>query len=69
MIEVFKTDIQKVSQAKKLIALLMSHFPGSRINIDLHDCDKVLRIEGGSFLPAKVLTLVKENGFMCSVLE
>jgi hypothetical protein len=69
MIEVFKTNIQKVSQAKKLIALLLLHFPGNRINIDLNDCDKVLRVEGSNFLPAKVLTLVKENGFMCSLLE
>ncbi|MEP6746725.1 MAG: hypothetical protein ABJB86_03305 [Bacteroidota bacterium] len=69
MIEVFKTNIQKVSQARKLISLLLQHFPGSRINIDLHDCDKILRIEGGNFLPGKVLLLVKENGFMCSVLE
>ena len=69
MIEVFKTNIQKVSQAKKLIGLLMQHFPGSKINVDLHDCDKVLRIEGHNFLPAKVMMLVKENGFMCSVLE
>jgi hypothetical protein len=69
MIEIFKTDIKKVSQANKLIALLLPHFPGSKINVDLHDCDKVLRIEGGHFLPAKVLLLVKENGFMCSILE
>ena len=69
MIEVFKTNIEKVSQARKLIALLLQHFPGSRISIDLHDCDKILRIEGVKFLPAKVLLLVEENGFMCSILE
>jgi hypothetical protein len=69
MIEVFKTDIKKLSQAKKLIALLLQHFPGSKINVDLHDCDKILRIEGGHFLPANIMMLVKENGFMCSMLE
>jgi hypothetical protein len=69
MIEVFKTNIQKISEARKLIALLLLHFPGSKINIDLHDCDKVLRIEGAHFLPAKIITLVKEKGFMCSMLE
>ena len=69
MIEVFKTNIQKVTQARKLIALLLQHFPGSKINVDLHDCDKVLRIEGANFLPAKIMMLVKENGFMCSILE
>ena len=69
MIEVFKTNIQESSQAAHLIGLLLQHFPGNRINVDLHDCDKVLRIEGGNFLPAKIMMLVKENGFMCSVLE
>ncbi len=69
MIEVFKTNIQKVSQAKKLMALLLRYFPDSKINIDLHDCDKVLRIEGHQFLPAKVIELVKENGFLCSILD
>ena len=69
MIEVFKTDIQHTAQAMRMIALLLSHFPDSRINVDLNDCDKVLRIEGCNFQPAKVVNLVKENGFMCSVLE
>jgi hypothetical protein len=69
MIEVFKTNIQEVAQAKNLIALLLQHFPGSRINVDLHDCDKVLRIEGSNFIPATIMMLVRENGFMCSVLE
>jgi hypothetical protein len=69
MVEVFKTNIQKVSEAKKLSALLLQHFPGSKVNVDIHDCDEVLRIEGTHFLPAKIMTLVKENDFMCSLLE
>ena len=69
MVEVFKTNIQEVSQARNLIALLLQHFPGSKINVDLHDCDKVLRVEGGNFLPATIVMLVKENGFVCSLLE
>ena len=69
MIEVFKTNIKKDAEAKRLIRLLLQHFPGNKVNIDLHDCDKILRIEGRNFLPAKVMMLVKENGFMCSLLE
>ena len=69
MIEVFKTNIEERSQAERLIALLLDHFPGHRINVDLHDCDKVLRIEGCNFVPARIMTLVNEHGFMCSVLE
>jgi tRNA G26 N,N-dimethylase Trm1 len=69
MVEVFKTNVTKVSQAKKIVSLLLEHFPNSRINFDLHDCDKVLRVKGENFKPEKVMMLVKENGFMCNVLE
>jgi hypothetical protein len=69
MIEVFKTNIEQLSQANEMISLLQSYFPESKINIDLHDCDKVLRIEGESFIPAHVINLVKEKGFICAVLE
>ena len=69
MIEVFKTNVHETSQAAELVALLLQHFPGSKINFDLNDCDKVLRVEGESFLPGKVITLVKENGFICNVLD
>ena len=69
MIEVFKTDVQKHSQANKLIALLHEHFPNIKINFDLQDCDKILRVEGVNFMPEKVTLLVKENGFICKTLE
>ena len=69
MIEVFKTNVSGVTQARKLIKLLLRHLPGSRVNIDLHDCDKILRVEAAYFAPAAVMTLVQEHGFVCSVLE
>ena len=69
MIEVFKTDVEEASHAKNLVALLLQQFPGSRINFDLHDCDKILRIEGEIFAVEKVMAVVKENGFTCKILE
>jgi len=69
MIEVFKTNIRDASEAKWLVDLLIQHFPGRKVNVDMHDCDKVLRIEGCDFMVAKVMMLVKENGFMCCPLE
>ena len=69
MIEVFKTNIQETEAANSIIALLLQRFPETRINIDLHDCDKVLRVEGSDFLPAAIVLLVKENGFICGLLE
>ena len=59
MIEIFKTNIREAAQADNIIALLLQHFPGSRINIDLYDCDKVLRVEGGDFLPCRYCAVGK----------
>ena len=69
MIEVFKTNVQKVQQAVTLMDELSLHFPGSKINFDLDDCNKILRIEGIHFLAEKVMLLLKENGFKCRLLE
>jgi hypothetical protein len=69
MIEVFKTNVKKPVQAKKVVDILLEHFPGNKINFDLHDCDKILRVEGKSFCAEKIVTLVTENGFSCNILE
>ena len=69
MIEVFKTNVQEACIAKDLVALLLRHFPDTKINFDLEDCDKILRVEGEDFITEKVMMVVKENGFMCTVLE
>ena len=69
MIEVFKTNVQEFSEAQKLVALLLRHFPNSKINFDLDDCDKVLRVEGQNLRIEKVMTLVSEKGFLCKVLD
>ena len=69
MIEVFKTNVQEFEEAQKLVAVLRRHFPGSKINIDLDDCDKVLRVEGSNLRVEKVMTLVTEKGFVCTILD
>ncbi len=69
MVEVFKTNVEEMAQAKRIIDLLLEHFPGNKINFDLHDCDKILRVEGKSFAPEKIMILVTENGFHCKILE
>jgi hypothetical protein len=69
MIEVFKTNVHKASQAKKLVGSLREHFPGRKINVDMHDCDKVLRIEGEDFIYEKVMMIVESGGFKCTLLE
>ena len=68
MVEVFKTNVMKTAEADRLIDLLLQHFPGSRINIDLEDCDKVLRVEAKDPTPHRIIALVKEHGYHCCEL-
>lgn len=69
MIEVFKTDVETSTDACTIVEVLLQHFPGSRINFDLQDCDKILRVEGKDFSTDKVMMLVNKNGFHCEILE
>lgn len=69
MIEVFKTDISNRVAAQKIVTLLQLQLPDSRINIDLEDCDKVLRVEACQFSVEQVILFVNKNGFYCSPLE
>jgi len=45
MVEAFKTNVQKKAQSKMLLCILSEAFPSFKINFDLSDCDKVLRVE------------------------
>jgi hypothetical protein len=69
MIEVFKTNVEEIAQASKITDILLEHFPGNKINFDLHDCDKILRVEGKDLMPEKIMNVVMEKGFKCDILE
>jgi hypothetical protein len=69
MVEVFKTNVQVHEDANDLVGLLRQHYPGHKINFDLHDCDKILRIEGSQISIHNIMQLVNNSGFDCSVLE
>jgi predicted RNA-binding protein YlqC (UPF0109 family) len=69
MVEIFKTNVQKKAQTKMLLCILSEAFPFFKINIDLSDCDKVLRVEGDNIEALRIMMLVKENGFKCEILD
>ena len=69
MVEVFKTNVQKKAQSKLLLCILSETFPSFKINFDLSDCDKVLRIEGYNIEALSLVILVKQHGFACEVLD
>jgi hypothetical protein len=69
MVEVFKTNVQKKAQSKMLLCVLSEAFPSFKINFDLSDCDKVLRVEGDNIEALRIMILVKEYGVNCEVLD
>jgi hypothetical protein len=60
---VFKTNVQKKSQAVKIIKMLMGQLPKHNINFDLEDCDKILRVEGNNIQETKIIEQVLAQGF------
>jgi hypothetical protein len=68
MIEVFKTNVQEKDRSRMLIQKLTEQFPASKINFDLEDCDKILRVEGKDFCAHRIIELLKLNGHYCEIL-
>ena len=52
-----------------LLNILSEAFPSFKINFDLSDCDKVLRVEGENMETSRIIILVKEYGFKCEILD
>ncbi|TFF40139.1 hypothetical protein [Mucilaginibacter psychrotolerans] len=69
MIEVFKTDVDDWSRSRMLMGLIAARFSVCRINFDLEDCDRVLRVEGDTFCPRGIIELLQQNGCHCEILS
>lgn len=67
-IEVFRTSVTDERHAGVLKVLLQQAFPSCRINFDLQDCDRILRMEGLLTVPV-VMELLRNQGYKCEVLE
>lgn len=69
MVEVFKTNVYEEERSKTLLQKLLEYFPDNKINFDLEDCDKILRVEGKNILPEKIMELLNEEGHDCEILD
>jgi hypothetical protein len=69
MVEVFKTNIDNQELAIQLRNELLELFPGTRINFDLQDCDRILRIESAECIAAAIEGVILSKGFWCEVLD
>jgi len=68
MVEVFKTNIKKKYQCQVVTKAVLKYNPHYKINFDLEDCDRVLRIEAFNIDNNDIISLLGEYGFECEVL-
>lgn len=69
MVEVFKTNVQRKGEAKMLLLKLVQVYQEHRINFDLNDCDKILRVQGKDISSEKVIQVLNEENYQCLVLD
>ena len=69
IVEVFKTDVLHEDEAKSLIDHLAMMLPNCKINFDLDDCDKILRIEGLDISVTSIKEWISAKGYFCEVLD
>ena len=69
MIEIFKTNVELEEQADRIMASLVQVFSMLKINFDLDDCDKILRIEGHEFSVDHIRETIHALGYTCELLE
>lgn len=65
MVEIFKTNVVEQREADRLVEKLVHALPQARVNFDLWDCDKVLRIEHAHIPVPLICELVNAEGYVC----
>lgn len=68
MIEVYKTNVQTGEDARAVIDALLKHLPTSKINFDLDDCDKILRIDAEIIFNHRVIQIMHTMNYQCEAL-
>lgn len=71
MVEVFKTNIQGKRMAREILKILTETFPGYKINFDLEDKDRVMRVETAenSVEVIKIIAFFERKSLNCEVLN
>lgn len=69
MVEVFKTNVTDIIDANRIITSLTKICPTYKINFDLEDSEKILRIEGVKIDNEQIINLLDKKGFECKELE
>lgn len=68
MILIFKTNITR-TKLSMIDGLVHSTEPKAEWNVDLEDCDKVLRIVTANDCTHQIITSLRLNGILCEELQ
>ena len=66
---IFKTNLADKKHVKKLFPLFRSMQGISRWNVDLEDCEKILRIEAEQLCAEQIETMLANAGYFCEELQ
>lgn len=70
-VRIFTTNIECVKDVAVVIKALNEIYPQFIVNLDLEDCDRILRIESQNevIYASKIIKVVKEKGFECTIFK
>lgn len=66
---VFKTNLSSMLSVNNAGAYLNAHPYILRWNVDLHDCDNILRIETEQLCGSDIENILRTAGFSCEELQ
>lgn len=69
MIGIFKTNITTQEERQNILQAIRERFEVGHCNVDLEDCDRVLRITEMKVQENDMIDFVKQQGFYCDVLD
>jgi hypothetical protein len=68
MIRVFKTTVTSNRIASAVAQDIRRIYPAAKVNFDLEDCDRVLRVEAHDVCDKTILALLLRKGHRCEEL-
>ena len=66
---VFKTNLTDVKHISNISSSLNIHPNIAKWNVDLNDCDNVLRIETNKLSPKEIESMLIHAGYFCEELQ
>lgn len=71
MVEVFKTNVTTQEDASMLLQEIGKVFENHKVNFDLDDCDRILRVHSlhCAIDSKEYISLLKSFGFMAEILD